>query len=262
MRARRSVGQPCPDTERRRDRRGIALRPRGPCAGSLRRRCSSACEARPAHRCRGRNRPDALQRGNGRAALAPPPRPRAKPCRRPGVAVLGARSPCPWSSYGLSFLDPQQDLLALPAPRVVRLDQTERVELLRHVEKLERCLELAGVCKLEPLTDQLLESRCAHHAASGGAPAAGRRSEAAAAGASATRVEGGPALSTCSRIARKTSRETVRSPASASVRTASASSGGTRAATVTFRSGFTSLALLTPCSSATSSSDRDIYNPS
>src|SRR6266566_382929 len=262
MRARRSVGRSCPGTERRRDRREIGTRPRGPCASSPRRRCSSASEAQPARRYRRRTCPDAPRRGNDRAAPALPPQRHAKSPRRPGAAVLAGRSVRPWSSRRLSFLDPQQDLLAFPAPRVVCLDQAERVELLRHVEKAERCLELAGVRKLETLTDQLLESRRAHHAASGGAPAAGRRSDAATVGASATGVEGGPALSTCSRIARKTSRETVRSPASASVRTASASSGGTRAATVTFRSRFTSFALLTPCSSATSSSDRDIYNPS
>src|SRR5215218_737321 len=48
-------------------------------------------------------------------------------------------------------------------------------------------------------------------------------------------------LSTCDLIARKTSRETVRSPASASSATASARSGGTRAAIVTRCSGFTAL---------------------
>src|SRR6266566_2291565 len=94
--------------------------------------------------------------------------------------------PCPGSSYGLSFLDPQQDLLALPAPRVVCLDQTERVEILRHVEKVESRLELTGVRKLEPLAEQPLDPRCRHHAASGGAPA----TMDGAAGASATRAEG------------------------------------------------------------------------
>ena len=60
-------------------------------------------------------------------------------------------------------------------------------------------------------------------------------------------------LETCSAIAAAISGEVLRFPASAKATIASASEGSTLAATVTLRAWFTSLALLTSCSSATAS---------